>query len=589
MSEGNDTIIEVPQASLCADKLEEILTMKLVELKEELRSRKLKTTGSKKQLQDRLKAAMILQMEHGEEESDSDATDNERDDMKKCVRQMHILTFRDAEESLRTFSGDDNANIRCWLEEFEDMAELCEWSDVQKVIYAKRLLRGSAKSFVAYEKCCRRWTQMKQTLEFEFSKTVDTHKIHKELSRRFKRSNETYQEYIYQMLEIAKQADMEVSAVIKYIIDGVQDEETNKMILYGARTVRELKEKFEFYEDMKEKSRTKSKRPEEKKKMTTHGASSQEVVRRCFLCGDRHHLSANCPTKGKGVKCFKCRKFGHVASNCDGVNESVKDVSSASEASRKKRVKEVQVENCKLIALIDSGSDLNLMRADYYIKIGAPKLNNKIVQFRGVGKESNHTLGQFSTVITIDHTIYPISIHVLPDSLTSHGLILGTEFLDSVELNMKGGEISIKKLDLPEVFNINVETKVDDIDLSHVTDPNHRNVIEDFVTDYKPFKTKEVGVKMNLILQDEIPVYERPRRLSPGDKSEVDKQITSWLKDGIIQESYSDYASPVVLVKKKNGSVRICVDYRQLNKKIVKDRYPLPLIEDQLDLLQDAK
>lgn len=56
----------------------------------------------------------------------------------------------------------------------------------------------------------------------------------------------------------------------------------------------------------------------------------------------------------------------------------------------------------------------------------------------------------------------------------------------------------------------------------------------------------------------------------------------------IARPSTSEYASPVVLVKKKNGSTRLCVDYRELNKKIVKDRYPLPLIEDQLDRLQGA-
>ena len=56
-----------------------------------------------------------------------------------------------------------------------------------------------------------------------------------------------------------------------------------------------------------------------------------------------------------------------------------------------------------------------------------------------------------------------------------------------------------------------------------------------------------------------------------------------------MQPSLSDYASPVVLTGKKDGSTRLCIDYRQLNKKIVRDRYPLPLIEDQLDLLQTAK
>ena len=55
-----------------------------------------------------------------------------------------------------------------------------------------------------------------------------------------------------------------------------------------------------------------------------------------------------------------------------------------------------------------------------------------------------------------------------------------------------------------------------------------------------------------------------------------------------MQPSHSGNASLIVLVKKKNGSIRICVDYRQLNRKIIKDRYLLPLIEDDLDSLQGA-
>lgn len=69
----------------------------------------------------------------------------------------------------------------------------------------------------------------------------------------------------------------------------------------------------------------------------------------------------------------------------------------------------------------------------------------------------------------------------------------------------------------------------------------------------------------------------------------MNAQINEWLSDGIIQPSLSDYASPIVLTKKNDGSSRLCVDFRQLNKKIIKDRYPLPLIENQLDLLQSAK
>jgi len=83
---------------------------------------------------------------------------------------------------------------------------------------------------------------------------------------------------------------------------------------------------------------------------------------------------------------------------------------------------------------------------------------------------------------------------------------------------------------------------------------------------------------MTIILKDEAPVYQRARRLSTSERERVNAQINEWIRDGIVQPSLSEYASPVVLAKKKDNSIRLCVDYRLLNKKIVKDRYPLPLI-----------
>ena len=61
------------------------------------------------------------------------------------------------------------------------------------------------------------------------------------------------------------------------------------------------------------------------------------------------------------------------------------------------------------------------------------------------------------------------------------------------------------------------------------------------------------------------------------------------LAKGIIQESHSDYAAPIVLVKKKSGELRLCVDYRKLNRKVQKDSFPLPRIEESLDTLAGVK
>lgn len=90
-------------------------------------------------------------------------------------------------------------------------------------------------------------------------------------------------------------------------------------------------------------------------------------------------------------------------------------------------------------------------------------------------------------------------------------------------------------------------------------------------------------------MKDDVPVSQRPRRLAPRETAEVDKQIDQWLKNGIIRPSLSEYASPLALVLKKDGSVRICVGYRSLNKKVLNEHYPLPLIDEQLDRLQGAK
>ena len=69
---------------------------------------------------------------------------------------------------------------------------------------------------------------------------------------------------------------------------------------------------------------------------------------------------------------------------------------------------------------------------------------------------------------------------------------------------------------------------------------------------------------------------------------EVEEQIQTMLKEGIIKESSSPWMSPTIFVRKKNGDVRICVDYRALNKQTVKDAYPLPHPDDVQDRLADC-
>ena len=74
-----------------------------------------------------------------------------------------------------------------------------------------------------------------------------------------------------------------------------------------------------------------------------------------------------------------------------------------------------------------------------------------------------------------------------------------------------------------------------------------------------------------------------------NDLEEIKKQIKELLKKGYIRRSSSPQGSPVLLVKKKDKSLRMVVDYRALNEVTIKDKYPLPMINDLFDQLQGAK
>jgi hypothetical protein len=91
------------------------------------------------------------------------------------------------------------------------------------------------------------------------------------------------------------------------------------------------------------------------------------------------------------------------------------------------------------------------------------------------------------------------------------------------------------------------------------------------------------------LLPGTAPIFKRAYRISRPELVELKKQIDELSEKGYIQPSTSPWAAPILFVEKKDGTRRMCIDYRALNEVTIKNKYPLPRIEDLFDQLIGAR
>ncbi|GFW83356.1 retrovirus-related Pol polyprotein from transposon 412 [Trichonephila clavipes] len=255
------------------------------------------------------------------------------------------------------------------------------------------------------------------------------------------------------------------------------------------------------------------------------------------------------------------------------------------------RTKEIFFGKVKITALIDSGSTVNLLRENMSRRIMDPTklLKNKML-LTGIGEAQGTTIGSFEHEFKIDDENYSLTWHVVPADKLKFEAVIGSDLLEQASISFTKEGVKFNKYENhAQLMQISAKNLQKELDLRHVENRQIKKELEKLTQDYKPEKTASTNVTMRIILKDEEPVCQPPRRLAFTERQEVNKQIEEWLNEGIIRPSSSEYASPIVMVKKKDGSSRMCIDYRKLNQKLVKDKFPLPLIEDVLDTLQEAK
>ncbi|GBL87911.1 Retrovirus-related Pol polyprotein from transposon 297 [Araneus ventricosus] len=417
------------------------------------------------------------------------------------------------------------------------------------------------------------------------------------------RDSESAPEYFLKMKELCSSGKIEDAALIHYVIKGINDRQENKTILYGCKNLFEFKEKLKVYEVIKSdyaKSKAafyktkarydsnprvnyfdklKPKREHDdrfnSKNESANKVKSSDGFERmkynnfesrkskfCFNCGDPTHISRFCVHKDKGFKCFECGAFGHKTSECDKT-KSKPEVATLDVKFKPRLDNKVTIEDISVNSLMDTGSQATLLRKSMFDKLNMCKLYPLNLSLSGFGKYKVNPLSYFKGNIKIDDFKCNADIYVVENNVMSYDVIVGMNVLMQGEtvINEDGIVIKEKFQRIEEVGSLSVLP----IDVT----PNEVEL--------------NIGPDIPNIFKD------KPLRLPFSEKKIVQTQVAEWLERGIIELCSSEYSRPVVIVRKKDGTPRVCIDYRKLNKVVVKDRFPLPLLEDILDRLQGSR
>lgn len=215
---------------------------------------------------------------------------------------------------------------------------------------------------------------------------------------------------------------------------------------------------------------------------------------------------------------------------------------------------------------------------------------------QGFAGSSKKSIGTKDVYVIINDQEFKFNVYVVSDSWCSDDFIIGRNrnFTNTVKIEVDHGKIKIiNQHDMNFINVINVFEHSDELEqmCDHISSQVVRDEALHIIRNYNPKKETDIEspLDMKIIMADEAPLRQKARRLAPKERMDVNKQIDEWLHEGIIEYSNSDFASPIVVVKKKDGSNRIWVDYRKLNSRIKKDLQPMHIVDEILEKLASAK
>jgi hypothetical protein len=344
----------------------------------------------------------------------------------------------------------------------------------------------------------------------------------------------------------------------------------------------------------------------------------------CYNCGSKFHLSPQCPKprRQKGA-CYECGSMTHQRGSCPALkrksDEGKKEKSASlmsidvtrdqdpfDEYSAPYEVQcqfNVPAEESELCcisvnAVVDTGSPISLIKSELVpSKLYTTQMVSKN-NFYGINGAKLNVCGIFDTNVIINNDVEMyLKFYVVSNCTMNANAILGRDFLNKpgYKIEFKNNIVDIAKLNtgnsdatdinFKEILCIDyddcaIKNNDNKLNVNPVMSLELRNAFNElYNVDYISNKNRRdennnLDFDMKIILKHEQPISFRPRRLSYSEQRNLRVIIDELLAEGIIRESNSPYSSPIVLVRKKFGGYRLCVDYRELNKITIKDNFP---------------
>ncbi|GJT52684.1 putative reverse transcriptase domain-containing protein [Tanacetum coccineum] len=324
----------------------------------------------------------------------------------------------------------------------------------------------------------------------------------------------------------------------------------------------------------------------------------------CYECGSLDHLRPNYPRWNQG-----CNQFGNQLALEGNRNTRGNENQTRGRAFNVNVVDALQdpnvvtgmysLNNLYATVLFDSGADFSFISTKF-----APLLNEKpsianpgyVIEVANGKKEKVDRIFR-GCRLELGDSIFPIDL--IPLGQGSFDVIVGMDWLSNqkavivchekiVRIPIEGGKV----LCVQGERNVGktktlMSTKANEPTLSDI--PIVRDFEDVFPDDLSGLPPqRQVEFRIDLI-PGATPVAKSPYRLAPSEMQELSEQLQELQDKGFIRPSHSPWGAPVLFVKKKDGSFRMCIDYRELNKLTIKNRYPLPRIDDLFDQLQGAR